>query len=425
MMMSFAIGGPTQQPPALPRNLTQSLGLPNFTSQYGSGLAQDLRGQLFLFTGNPAISPLIETMAYSQIPNFNMPVSQFSPNNPLNASIDSLYNAPLLQNASLGGGLAIGTGNVMGQMMGAGQTGSVFAPQQSTQQGFSTLPLQQQGSFQQMPQQGGIGVDQSITQLQQQIQLQTLNLQYLIQQRQVQQQQTQYQAQLQNLQLQAQQEAAFQQLQLQQQQQLQQFQIQAQPQTGIQSLVSPVANGVSQQQSTLQNLINPTNLSQVTSPVDAGSSQQGNQLQALMNPQVLQGYSSPIVNGQIQTAPPAGQGYASPTMQGYGMQGAAPQGFGYGNASPTMQGYGMPQQQQQPPQGYGMPQQQQQQQQGYGMPQQQPQQQQGYGMPQQQQQQQGYGMPQQQQQQQQQYNPYDAQGGYPPYATAGGQIINR
>ena len=290
MMMSFAIGGPTQQPPALPRNLTQSLGLPNFTSQYGSGLAQDLRGQLFLLTGNPAISPLIETMAYSQIPNFNMPVSQFSPNNPLNASIDSLYNAPLLQNASLGGGLAIGTGNVMGQMMGAGQTGSVFAPQQSTQQGFSTLPLQQQGSFQQMPQQGGSAADQSITQLQQQIQLQTLNLQYLIQQRQVQQQQTQYQAQLQNLQQQAQQQAAFQQLQLQQQQQLQQFQLQAQP--PIQSLVSPVSNGVSQQQSTLQNLINPTNLAQVTSAVDAG--------------------------GQMQTTP-TGQGNASPTMQGYGM----------------------------------------------------------------------------------------------------------
>jgi hypothetical protein len=404
MMMSFAIGGPTQQPPALPRNLTQSLGLPNFTSQYGSGLAQDLRGQLFLFTGNPAISPLIETMAYSQIPNFNMPVSQFSPNNPLNASIDSLYNAPLLQNASLGGGLAIGTGNVMGQMMGAGQTGSVFAPQQSTQQGFSTLPLQQQGGFQQMPQQGGSAADQSITQLQQQIQLQTLNLQYLIQQRQVQQQQTQYQAQLQNLQQQAQQQAAFQQLQLQQQQQLQQFQLQAQP--PIQSLVSPVANGVSQQQSTLQNLINPTNLSQFTSPVDAGSSQQGNQLQALMNPQALQGYSSPIVNGQIQTAPPAGQGYASPTMQGYGMQGAAPQGFGYGNASPTMQGYGM---QGAAPQGFGY---------GNASPTMQ-----GYGMPQQQQQQQGYGMP--QQQQQQQYNPYAAQGGYPPYATAGGQIIYR
>ena len=276
MMMSFAIGGPTQQPPALPRNLTQSLGLPNFTSQYGSGLAQDLRGQLFLFTGNPAISPLIETMAYSQIPNFNMPVSQFDPNNPLNASIDSLYNAPLLQNASLGGGLAIGTGNVMGQMMGAGQTGSVFAPQQSTQQGFSTLPLQQQGSFQQMPQQGGSAADQSITQLQQ----------------------------------------------------------------------------------------------------------------------------------QIQTAPPAGQGYASPTMQGYGMQGAAPQGFGYGNASPTMQGYGM---QGAAPQGFGY---------GNASPTMQ-----GYGMPQQQQQQQGYGMP--QQQQQQQYNPYAAQGGYPPYATAGGQIIYR
>jgi hypothetical protein len=386
MMMSFAIGGPTQQPPALPRNLTQSLGLPNFTSQYGSGLAQDLLGQLFLFTGNPAISPLIETMAYSQIPNFNMPVSQFSPNNPLNASIDSLYNAPLLQNASLGGGLAIGTGNVMGQMMGAGQTGSVFAPQQSTQQGFSTLPLQQQGGFQQMPQQGGSAADQSITQLQQQIQLQTLNLQYLIQQRQVQQQQTQYQAQLQNLQQQAQQQAAFQQLQLQQQQQLQQFQLQAQP--PIQSLVSPVANGVSQQQSTLQNLINPTNLAQVTSAVDAG--------------------------GQIQTTPPTGQGYASPTMQGYGMQGAAPQGFGYGNASPTMQGYGM---QGAAPQGFdygnASPTMQ-----GYGMQGAAPQ---GFGYGNASPTMQGYGMP----QQQQQYNPYDAQGGYPPYATAGGQIIYR
>jgi hypothetical protein len=302
MMMSFGIGGPIQQPPALPRNLTQSLGLPNYTSQYGSGLAQDLRGQLFLFNGNPAASPLIETMAYSQIPNFTMPVSQFNPNNPLNASIDSLYNAPLLQNGVLGGGMFQSNGSTLG----GGQTGSIFAPQQSTQQGFPTFPPQQQlGGFQPIPQQQQQGggnaptLGQVISGLQQQISQITSLLQSLFQ------------------------GAGS----VPQQQQ----------QGGIQSLVSPVTNGVSQQQSTLQNLINPMSLSQFTSSVEGT---------------------------------PAGQGYANPVMQGYGTQGAAPQGFGYGNASPVMQGYGMPQQQQQ-----------------------------------------------------QQYNPYAAQGGYPPYATAGGQII--
>jgi len=359
MMMSFVIGGPTQQPPALPRNLTQSLGLPNYTSQYGSGLAQDLRGQLFLFTGNPAASPLIETMAYSQIPNFTMPVSQFNPNNPLNTSIDSLYNAPLLQNGVLGGGMFQGNGSTVG----GGQTGSIFAPQQSTQQGFPTFPpQQQQGGTQQVPQQQqGAGnaptLGQVISGLQQQISQIMSVLQSLFQGG-----------------------GATQPPQQQPPQpgygfppppqQQQGYAYQSQPQTGIQSLVSPVANGLSQQQSNLNSLISPNTLSQYTSPVDLGGSQQGNQLQALMNPQVLQGNSSPIVNGQIQTAPPAGQGFANPTMQGYGTQGAAPQGFGYGNASPVMQGYGMPPQQQQ-----------------------------------------------------QQYNPYAAQGGYPPYATAGGQII--
>ena len=287
MMMSFGIGGPIQQPPALPRNLTQSLGLPNFTTQYGSGLAQDLRGQLFLFTGNPANSPLIETMAYSQIPNFTLPVSQFNPNNPLNASIDSLYNAPLLQNGVLGGGMFQSNGSTVG----GGQTGSIFAPQQSTQQGFPTFPpQQQQGGFQPIPQQQQLGggnaptLGQVITGLQQQI--------------------SQIMSVLQSF---------FQgggATQPPQQQPI--YGYQPQPQTGIQSLVSPVTNGVSQQQSTLQNLINPMSLSQFTSTVGGT---------------------------------PVGQGYASPVMQGYGMS------------------------------------------------------------------------------QQQQFNPYAAQSGYPPYATAGGQII--
>lgn len=295
MMTSFGIGGPIQQPPALPRNLTQSLGLPNYTSQYGSGLAQDLRGQLFLFTGNPANSPLIETMAYSQIPNFTLPVSQFNPNNPLNTSIDSLYNAPLLQNGVLGGGMFQGNGSTLG----GGQTGSIFAPQQPMQQGgiLSTVTS---------------GLEKQISQI------------------------------MSVLQSFFQGGGATQPPQQQQQgygyppQQQQGYAYQSQPQTGIQSLVSPVANGVSQQQSTLQNLINPMSLSQFTSSVEGT---------------------------------PAGQGYASPVMQGYGMQGAMPQGVGYGSASPVMQGYGIPQQQQ--------------------------------------------------------FNPYAAQGGYPPYATAGGQIIYR
>jgi hypothetical protein len=319
-MMSFRIGGPTQQPPALPRNLTQSLGLPNYTSQYGSGLAQDLRGQLFLFTGNPAVSPLIETMAYSQIPNFSMPVAQFSPNNPLNTSIDSLFNAPLLQNGTLGGGMAQGNGNMMG---GGGMQpqGSIFAQQPQQQQnfgfpqqgGFQPIPQQQnfqpaqQGGFQ-PAQQGAVNtVGSVIAGLQQQISQITSLLQSLLQ-------------------------GGGGGVQQPQQQQ----------QGGFQSLVSPVGNGLSQQQSNLQTLMNPMNLSQYTSMVGG-------------NPQAQM--------------PPAGQGFANPTMQGYGMQGASPQGYGYGNASPTMQGYGMPQQQQ--------------------------------------------------------YNPYMAQGNVPPYATAGGQIMYR
>ena len=322
MMMSFVIGGPTQQPPALPRNLTQSLGLPNYTSQYGSGLAQDLRGQLFLFTGNPAASPLIETMAYSQIPNFTMPVAQFNPNNPLNFSIDSLYNAPLLQNGALGGGgLGSGTGNVLGQMLGTAgqqqQTGSIFAPQQ--QQQPSGFP-----QFANVPQ---------VTSLSQSANGSSFNP---------------YQQAYGFVPQQPMPQPVF----VQQQGSAYQYQ----PQTGAQSLVEPVSSGVSQQQYALQNLVNPMSLSQYTnSPLQT--------TQGYTNP-TMQGYG---MQGGVASAQGFGYGYTNPTMQSYGMQGASAQGFGYGNASPTMQGYGMPQQQQ--------------------------------------------------------YNPYIAQRGYAPYATAGGQII--
>ena len=296
----------SQQQPFMSRNLTQDLGLPNFTSQYATALAQDFRGLLFLSTGNPYNSPLMETMAYSQIPNVNLPVTQFSPRNPLNSSIDSIFNAPLFQNGALGAGLLQGNGNAMGQMTGGGQqTGSIFAPQQ------------QQGGLQPIPQQGGNSLEQSIAQLQQQIQQDTLGLQYLMQQQQAQQQQQGG--------LPIQQGQGF----------------PSQQQMGLTSLVSPVANGDSQQQLALQ---------------------------AWMNPQALQGLSTPIVGGKVQTTP-VGQGYASPLVQGqgYGMPNTVPQGVAYGNASTTMQGYDFPQQQQ--------------------------------------------------------ISPYASQGGYPAYATTGGQMM--
>jgi hypothetical protein len=285
-MMGFAIGGPIQQPPALPRNMTQSLGLPNFTSNYGTGLAQDLRGQLFLFTGNPAASPLIETMAYSQIPNFNMPVAQFNPQNPLNTSIDSLYNAPLLQNGVLGGGLLQGNGNVLGLPQTTSGLGTIVMPQGQQQQSiFQPQQLQQQQPLQQTMLGGGAGsIDQSILMLQQQLQQITGQLQGLMQQR-----------------------AAA---------QPQQFQPQ-QP-----TNIGGVANGgIGLQQFQLQQLMNPQGLQALTTSVQQPMNAMGT-IQGLgVGTQGLQPAGSLFQ--------PMGMGMASPTMQGIG-GGIQPLGYAGG-----------------------------------------------------------------------------------------------
>jgi hypothetical protein len=219
MMAGIVPTASTQEPNGfLPRNLTQTLGLPNYTSQYGSGLAQDLRGQIFLFTGNPAVSPLIETMAYAQIPNFNLPVNQIDPRNHLNTSIDSLFNAPILQYGTVNNGVPLattGAGNI--GTANTGQTSSFFVPASSTSQ---NNPAQ---------------AEQTIAGLQNQVSQLTALLNSLLQGtggQGMQQQQT------------------------------------------TQSLISPLANrGMGQQQATLHYLTDSANLTPLTSTVDISGQQ--------------------------------------------------------------------------------------------------------------------------------------------------------